>query len=586
MPKNVYIQINYNRQEDEPPNFNALFSERLEIGGESVGYLGQATIYYDPNETWDGDLDGHNDGYDFSLNSVGAIYFNRPSDDGADAPGFEDLSWQPSKYISTYLEDSTIEHINQHQPQLIKDVSDDAYTLGEGWSTGPGFSVSVDTSFLTASGVTSAIVDGFTSAFGSVAQAAADSLGVGAALKQALRAKELYDVIRNYHQYGLDLIKYGLDNFETLDPAIFSQMTDDYFQLGQQRFLSELEKQLGTSGLASQVLKNISIISKAGADGTIEVVLSPTIDLTANFDDGIVVTAGVGVSFIAGGAGDEVFVGGQASIEIAAGGGNDYLHAGAGAGTMRGGLGNDTYVVDDAGDVVAESAAEGVDTVQTALVNYTLGPNVENLTFTSGGAHSGTGNDLANVLTGAPGNDSLEGGSGIDTAVFSGNRSAFKITNAATHYSVSGPEGTDALSNVERLQFSDIGIAFDLGAGEGAGNTARIIGAAFDASAIEQHPDWVGIGLELFDSGMSMQAVCELVVDILGLSNTDFVTAVYMNVVGAAPTVQDRDYFVALLEGSGGTMTQAELLDLAADAGMNAQNVNLVGLQQSGLEFF
>ena len=585
MVKRVYIQINYNRQEDEPPNFDALFSENLQISGESVGSLGQATIHYDPNETWDGDLDGHNDGYDYSLNSVGAIYFNRPSDDGADAPGFEDLSWQPSKYISTFLEDSTIEHISQHQPELIKDVSDDAYELGEGWSTGPGFSVSVDTSFLTASGVTSAIVDGFTSAFGSVAQAAADSLGVGAVLEQALRAKELYDSIRNYHQHGLDLIKYGLDNFETLDPAIFSQMADDYFRLGQQTFLAELENQLGTSGLASQVLQSISTISKAGPNGTIEVVLTPTIDLTANFDDGIVVTAGVGVSFIAGGAGDEVFVGGQAPIEIAAGGGNDYLNAGAGAGTMRGGLGNDTYVVDNAGDVVAESAAEGVDTVRTALVNYTLGPNVENLTFTSGGAHTGTGNDLANVLTGAAGNDSLDGGSGIDTAVFSGTRSAFTITNAKTHYSISGPDGTDALSNLERLQFFDISVGFDLGAGEGAGNTARIIGAAFDASAIEQHPDWVGIGLGLFDSGISMQAVCELVAEILALSNTDFVTTVYANVVGSAPSNAVRDSYVGLLQGSGGTMTQGQLLAAAANAPINETNIGLVGLQQSGVEF-
>ena len=46
---------------------------------------------------------------------------------------------------------------------------------------------------------------------------------------------------------------------------------------------------------------------------------------------------------------------------------------------MLGGTGNDTFVVDSAGDVVTESANEGTDTIQSS-VSYTLGANVENLT--------------------------------------------------------------------------------------------------------------------------------------------------------------------------------------------------------------
>jgi len=118
------------------------------------------------------------------------------------------------------------------------------------------------------------------------------------------------------------------------------------------------------------------------------------------------------------------------------------------------------------------------------------------------------------------------------------------------------------------------------------GNTVRIIGAAFDAPTIQQHPDYVGIGLSLFDSDMSMLAVCQLVIGAIGNpTNVDFVNTVYQNVVGVLPSVGERDFYVGLLQGSGGTMTQAELLVLAANADVNAVNINLVGLQQSGAEF-
>ena len=52
-----------------------------------------------------------------------------------------------------------------------------------------------------------------------------------------------------------------------------------------------------------------------------------------------------------------------------------------GADTLIGGEGNDTYVVDNIGDVVTEAASAGTDLVQSS-VTYTLGTNLENLTLT------------------------------------------------------------------------------------------------------------------------------------------------------------------------------------------------------------
>ena len=46
----------------------------------------------------------------------------------------------------------------------------------------------------------------------------------------------------------------------------------------------------------------------------------------------------------------------------------------------------------------------------TTLATYTLGANVENLTYTGAVAFAGTGNTLANVITGGAGADTLTGG--------------------------------------------------------------------------------------------------------------------------------------------------------------------------------
>ncbi len=90
--------------------------------------------------------------------------------------------------------------------------------------------------------------------------------------------------------------------------------------------------------------------------------------------------------------------------------------------------------------------------------NFAIAFNVT-LETAIGGSGSDTivGNAANNTLKGNGGNDTINGGDGIDTAVFSGVRSQYALTDlGGGSVRVAGPDGTDTLSNVEYLRFSDV----------------------------------------------------------------------------------------------------------------------------------
>ncbi|WP_195763921.1 DUF4214 domain-containing protein [Pseudoduganella rivuli] len=93
----------------------------------------------------------------------------------------------------------------------------------------------------------------------------------------------------------------------------------------------------------------------------------------------------------------------------------------------------------------------------TAIENATGGNGADNITGTDGAnvLNGGKGDD---ILAGLGGNDTLVGGDGTDTAVYQGMRASYTVKSTATGYVVtanSGNEGTDTLTSIERLQFSD-----------------------------------------------------------------------------------------------------------------------------------
>ncbi len=94
--------------------------------------------------------------------------------------------------------------------------------------------------------------------------------------------------------------------------------------------------------------------------------------------------------------------------------GADTLDGGPGADTMSGGTEDDTYYVDNVGDVVIENPGEGGDVVFTTI-SYTLPDNVEYLGLSGTDPLSGTGNGLNNIVVGNSANNILDGKAGADT---------------------------------------------------------------------------------------------------------------------------------------------------------------------------
>lgn len=195
----------------------------------------------------------------------------------------------------------------------------------------------------------------------------------------------------------------------------------------------------------------------------------------------------------------------------------------------------------------------------------------------------GTG---ADVLVGGAGNDQLVGGDGLDKVVMGTSRAKTQITRDVngtwTLVDTSNAEGRDTLSGVERVHFADVNLALDVAADKPAGQTALLIGAVFGAAAV-QNASYVGIGLNYLDGGSKFADLCTLAINAAGVTKPeDVVKLLYTNVVGTAPTPEQAQPFVTMLNS--GT-TPGALVELAAKTDLAAARINLTGLADTGLAF-
>lgn len=212
----------------------------------------------------------------------------------------------------------------------------------------------------------------------------------------------------------------------------------------------------------------------------------------------------------------------------------------------------------------------------TAAMNYAFS-----------GSDSITGSSGNDVLYGAAGNDSINGDSGIDTGVYASSFSSHTITNNGSTITVSSnfdSDGTDTLSNIERLRFIDYSVAFDI---SGAGGQAyRVYQATFDRA-----PDLAGLGywIKQMDGGMSDPEVAARFIDsaefrsLYGTNptTTQLVDAFYHNALHRTPDQGGLDFYVNQIDTG-----QKSVAQVLADLSESPENqLQVIGAIQNGIQY-
>jgi hypothetical protein len=213
----------------------------------------------------------------------------------------------------------------------------------------------------------------------------------------------------------------------------------------------------------------------------------------------------------------------------------------------------------------------------TSNLGIAFGVTIEN-------AIGGSGND---TIRGNAADNHLDGGAGVDTALYSGPRASYTIARANDGWTVQAnqtAEGTDTLLSVERLHFNDLSVALDIDGN--AGIVARTMAAVFGSQALS-NPALAGIGLNLLDQGMSADQLMQLALDQSPIgpcaSDAALVDLLYSNITGQAPCTTVEATFVDMLQSH--ALTRVGLALLAADSAGNAAAIDLTGLALTGLDY-
>ncbi|ESQ87176.1 hypothetical protein ABAC460_20610 [Asticcacaulis sp. AC460] len=146
-----------------------------------------------------------------------------------------------------------------------------------------------------------------------------------------------------------------------------------------------------------------------------------------------------------GGDGWDTLMGGTGNDTLMGGAGYDRLDGGDGVDMLTGGDGNDTYIIDDLSDlndVIVELADGGFDTIE-AIVDWTLGANMEGVYVIGSADLKVTGNSLDNILGGNIGNNVLDGKGGSDSMGGGRGNDTYIVNTYSDKVIEAAGEGTD-----------------------------------------------------------------------------------------------------------------------------------------------
>ncbi len=215
---------------------------------------------------------------------------------------------------------------------------------------------------------------------------------------------------------GETIVEFTNDGTDTVETALANYILS----------AANVENLTGTSGAGQGLFGNAlaNRIQGGAGNDTLVGLGGDDVYVLVNSGDSIVEAAGGGTDTIETALAAYVMAAANVENLFGTSGAGQTLVANANANRITGGAGNDTlvglggddvYVVLNAGDSIVEAAGGGIDSVETALANYTLAGEVEKLIFTGIGSFSGTGNSGANTLSGGAGDDTLAGLGGDDT---------------------------------------------------------------------------------------------------------------------------------------------------------------------------
>jgi len=265
--------------------------------------------------------------------------------------------------------------------------------------------------------------------------------------------------------------------------------------------------------------------------------------------------------------------------------GNDNFYPRGGWDLIDGGAGFDTVYVQGSSTGYKVALINGVtyiDSVSSASasIQETQLINVELIQFDDKAV------DLTASMrfTNRPGDERFVGGAGVDVLSYELNRSSYEVSKSGNLFVVTdnvGNGGVDVLTSIERLQFKDVKLALDLNGN--AGDVVKTLGAVFGATAIKNHPEYVGLGLTYRDAGMSYQALMALALKAANLTSPESIVAqLWLNVMRKEGSPSELQPFVQMLKA--GTPPE-DLGVLAASTAQNLTNINLVGLTNSGVVY-